>query len=166
MYKLFATTLISAVVLTAPALAGAEQCSPEQIRHNEELPRRLATADLGDAKNLRKTVEELMDPDYVQHNPLISDLKGREGFITAVARLIEQKIPPEYKMPQFVMANCDYVAAMILFKRPDPDRPGQTYDSYWFDLWRVKNGRFIEHWDQAIKGQDYHWDIVLPMNKK
>jgi predicted SnoaL-like aldol condensation-catalyzing enzyme len=32
---------------------------------------------------------------------------------------------------------------------PDPRDPGKTYRSYWFDMWRVEDGKLAEHWDGA-----------------
>jgi predicted SnoaL-like aldol condensation-catalyzing enzyme len=127
---------------------------------------KLAAADMNDLKVLRQTADELFAVDYKQHNPLVTDLQGREGFVDAMKRLVQQGIAARYPEPMLVLANCNYASAMILFKRPDGDKPGATYNSYWFDIWRIENGKFVEHWDQAIKGQDYDWDVVLPLNAK
>jgi predicted SnoaL-like aldol condensation-catalyzing enzyme len=38
------------------------------------------------------------------------------------------------------------------FKRDAKDpKDGSTYNSYWFDTYRVKNGKVIEHWDAATR---------------
>ena len=36
-------------------------------------------------------------------------------------------------------------------KKPEPSNPAKTYDSFWFDMFRVKDGKLVEHWDNATK---------------
>jgi predicted SnoaL-like aldol condensation-catalyzing enzyme len=143
---------------------GTNNCPPAQIEHNEELIWRLAEADLDDPQVMLKATGDLIHPDYIQHNPFVAHLKGRQGVEEAFLSLIKQGISARYAKPALVLANCNYVAAMIHFKRPEPDQPTTTYDSYWFDIWRIEDGKLIEHWDQTIKGLDYQWDVVLPLN--
>jgi predicted SnoaL-like aldol condensation-catalyzing enzyme len=52
--------------------------------------------------------------------------------------------------PLFV-AEGDLVVMMQPIEREDPDQPGKTYVSYWFDMWRIEDGRLAEHWDGAPK---------------
>jgi predicted SnoaL-like aldol condensation-catalyzing enzyme len=35
--------------------------------------------------------------------------------------------------------------------RQDPTAaPGTWYQAYTFDTWRVRNGKIVEHWDNAV----------------
>ncbi|MEI7949066.1 MAG: hypothetical protein WCI66_02320 [Gammaproteobacteria bacterium] len=37
--------------------------------------------------------------------------------------------------------------------RADPNHPGAEYKVAWFDLYRLADGRLIEHWNAAAKGE-------------
>ena len=34
--------------------------------------------------------------------------------------------------------------------RPDPVTPGRWFEAFTFDMFRVKNGKLVEHWDTAV----------------
>ena len=57
---------------------------------------------------------------------------------------------PAPEPPVFV-AEGDKVVMMLARDLPDPDDPGKTYRSYWFDMWRIEDGKLAEHWDGAPK---------------
>ncbi|PRY18292.1 nuclear transport factor 2 family protein [Kineococcus rhizosphaerae] len=95
---------------------------------------------------------DYVTPEYVQHNPdipsgadaIIAFAKSEAG---AAARAAMRPSPE----PPVMVAEGDFVVQMISRDLPDPDNPGGTYRSYWFDLWRVEDGRLAEHWDAAPK---------------
>jgi len=111
-----------------------------------------------------KAIELLLDPEvsdqareyltegYIQHNPEIES--GADGIIaftkTDEGRRARENMRPAPEPPVLV-AEGDKVVMMISRDVPDPDRPGQTYRAYWFDMWRVENGRLAEHWDAVTK---------------
>jgi hypothetical protein len=33
----------------------------------------------------------------------------------------------------------------------DPGIPGETYTTTWFDMFRIADGKIVEHWDPAQK---------------
>jgi predicted SnoaL-like aldol condensation-catalyzing enzyme len=35
---------------------------------------------------------------------------------------------------------------------PDPRSPGKNYTTTHFDMWRMKDGKADEHWDEAALG--------------
>jgi predicted SnoaL-like aldol condensation-catalyzing enzyme len=49
------------------------------------------------------------------------------------------------------MAEGDLVQVMFKRPRPEVDDASKTYMSFWFDLFRVKDGKIVEHWDCALK---------------
>ncbi|MGA2564318.1 MAG: nuclear transport factor 2 family protein [Steroidobacteraceae bacterium] len=102
----------------------------------------------------------LMHPHYVQHNPSfkrfadINGLSGKEGFLAylKVLRAGQPTAPPQGPAgdPTYrIFVDGDYVVVLQLRKPPDPQNPGKTYESFWFDAWRVKDGRLYEHWDPS-----------------
>jgi predicted SnoaL-like aldol condensation-catalyzing enzyme len=103
------------------------------------------------------SVSKFMSDDYVEHNPMFAggrdDLvkfleSGRFGKWTTTPGKVEDKLKAP---PALVVAEGDMVT--WIFKRPrkDPKDPAKTYDSFWFDAFRIKNGKIVEHWDGATK---------------
>ncbi|RSM40408.1 hypothetical protein DMA12_27040 [Amycolatopsis balhimycina DSM 5908] len=87
---------------------------------------------------------------YLQHNPNIAS--GADAIIawtkTEEARHARESMRPAPEPPVMV-AEGDKVVMMISRDLPDPREPGKTYRSYWFDMWRVEDGKLAEHWDGA-----------------
>ena len=50
-----------------------------------------------------------------------------------------------------VVAEGDLVALVTMQEHPHPSRAGRTYTTTWFDMFRVADGRLVEHWDAATK---------------
>ncbi|EIZ79123.1 hypothetical protein WSK_2310 [Novosphingobium sp. Rr 2-17] len=132
-------------------------CPAAQIEANKELAR------LFDIKLDPKIAYEHMDPGYIQHNPMakrigdVNGVSGRDEF-KLLLDLKDKGIggrPPELpgQPPEdtyhFVMATCDHVFLLKKSYPPDPQHPGQFYEAFDFDLWRVENGKLVEHWDGA-----------------
>jgi predicted SnoaL-like aldol condensation-catalyzing enzyme len=108
---------------------------------------------------------ELMHPDYIQHNPVfkrfgeINGTRGREEFrLLLESRRVAANAPPA-AVPAtpapagdkryMVMADGDVVTVLQKRYQPDPLKPGEYYESFWYDTWRVKDGKLYEHWDAA-----------------
>ena len=108
----------------------------------------------------------IMHNDYIQHNPMfkrfgeINGTHGKEEFSLLMKTMFRNGPPPDQAKkggPQppagdpkhIVIAEGDLV--MILQKRfePDPMKPGKFYETFWFDMWRVKDNKLYEHWDAA-----------------
>jgi predicted SnoaL-like aldol condensation-catalyzing enzyme len=53
--------------------------------------------------------------------------------------------------PATVIAEDDLVMVMWKVKRPEPLDKSKTYEAFWFDMFRVKNSKLVEHWDNAAK---------------
>ena len=96
-----------------------------------------------------RQAERLMTPSYIQHNPNIAS--GREAIIqftqTEAAQRARENMVPAGE--PFLLAEGDYVVMMLPRRVPHPHEPGETYMSYWFDMWRLENGLIAEHWDGA-----------------
>ena len=95
---------------------------------------------------------EYLTESYIQHNPNIDS--GADAIIewtkTDQAREARESMRPAPEPPVFV-AEGDKVVMMLARDLPDPDDPGKTYRSYWFDMWRIEDGKLAEHWDGAPK---------------
>ena len=105
----------------------------------------------------------MMDPGYVQHNPVfarfaqINGVSGSAAFEAYVKAAQASRAPgpappaatgnadPTYK----VLADNNYVVVVARHNLPDPQNAGKTYESFSFELWRLKNGKLAEHWDAS-----------------
>ena len=96
-------------------------------------------------------MKDYYDPDIIEHNPNVKS--GISGFAETMGRRWVPK-PIEARLkapPAMVLADGDTVTLVFRRPRPDPADPARTYDTYWFDLFRLKNGKVVEHWDAATR---------------
>ncbi len=89
-----------------------------------------------------------MAEDYVQHNPNVPT--GRQGFIDFFGRFERQPVRPEIDDLVTMVAEGDLVVLAFRRELPDPQNPGQTYTTTWFDMFRIENGKIAEHWDVIV----------------
>lgn len=75
---------------------------------------------------------------YMQHNPLVGD--GLHGLGTALAAMAEAGQEMAYTETHLVVAEGNFVFAA------SEGTIGETTTAF-FDLFRVKNGLVVEHWD-------------------
>ena len=86
---------------------------------------------------------------YFQHNPNVPF--GTEALANFVkgSRPVRE-VQSTITLPLVAMvAEGDFV--MVNFVRPETDADGKPYTTTWFDLYRLKDGKIIEHWDAALK---------------
>ncbi len=103
----------------------------------------------GDVERL----DELVDDDYVNHNRYAGP--GRQGvkdvFAALLAALPDLTVTVE---DAFAAAGGDRVAARITYRGTFTapymglEPTGQPVTMTTIDLWRVDDGRFVEHWDE------------------
>lgn len=97
------------------------------------------------------TADQFIAADYIQHNPLVPDgLAPVKKFFSGRK---PTTIPTDSKSWKTkvvsVTAEDDRVVVAFVRELPDPRTPGKTYTTTWFDMWRVMDGKVIEHWDAA-----------------
>jgi len=94
--------------------------------------------------------EEYMREDYIQHNPSVPT--GRAAFVEFFSQMEPQPIQPTIQRPLISMvAEGDMVVLSFVHEVEDPDNPGETYKTTWFDMFRIENGKIAEHWDSALR---------------
>jgi predicted SnoaL-like aldol condensation-catalyzing enzyme len=98
-------------------------------------------------------IDQFIAPDFVEHNPSIPG--GRDElvkFIKSLPHPANDDVGQEMKNPPaYIVAEGDLVT--FIFKQPtaDPKDKTKTYDRFTFDLFRIRNGKIVEHWDGATK---------------
>ncbi|WP_428101480.1 nuclear transport factor 2 family protein [Candidatus Rariloculus sp.] len=93
--------------------------------------------------------DQYLTPDFIEHNPNVPT--GREGVEAFIAMRGEPR-PIQVRVEQeliAITAEGDLVTLMFVAEYDDPNEPGQTYRSTWYDTFRVVDGMIVEHWDPA-----------------
>ena len=80
-------------------------------------------------------------PRYIQHNPGAPD--GIEGFKTFV-NFLKEKFPQSHSEIRRVFADGDHVILHVHAVR-EPGTRGRAI----VDIFRLENGKIVEHWDVA-----------------
>ncbi len=94
--------------------------------------------DVMQGNNPSKTPDYFDGDTYIQHNTHIAD--GLSGLGTALENFAKQGINMVYTKIHQVLAQGNFVLAV------SEGTFGGSPTSY-YDLWRIENGKIIEHWD-------------------
>ena len=94
---------------------------------------------------------KFLAPEYHQHNPnattglavVIEYFKSLKLKTTPVPDQITNKVVS-------IVAERDLVVVALV--REEKDNDGTPYTTTWFDMYRIANGKIVEHWDTALKG--------------
>ncbi len=91
-------------------------------------------------------------PDFIEHNPAVPP-GGLDGLKAFLKRRFPEPKPAGARLqnpPAVVLVDGDVVT--WIFQRDQKDaRDGSSYQSFWFDAYRVRNGKVVEHWDAATR---------------
>lgn len=89
---------------------------------------------------------------YTQHNPLAGN--GLEAvifyFVEVAKRERTENCGELTTEVVAVLASDDLVTVVMPRVLPVPGKPGETYSTTWFDMWRFVDGKADEHWDPAM----------------
>ena len=120
------------------ALLGHAGAATADAEANKALVRDYMTKLLVE-KQVEQAVTQYADPNLIQHNPYIAD--GSAAVIGFLGNMLEQNPGFRYDIKRMI-AEDDLVAihAHVTFA---PEDPGMAA----FDLFRVKDGKVVEHWD-------------------
>jgi len=147
--KLIATTLFLAVNLTCVQAQEVNNSlkNKNSMMKQEENNKQIATTAyqriFGDLDTT--AVDDYMSKDFIQHNPTIAD--GPQGVKALVQMLVSKGIPKQKIEFKHIIAEGDIV---ILHSRY-----GMAGKEWRFiDIYRVKNGKLVEHWDASMQMPD------------
>jgi predicted SnoaL-like aldol condensation-catalyzing enzyme len=95
-----------------------------------------------------KDAPKYLSARYIQHNPNVAS--GLEPVMKFFGSRPELPIPARNEWRTKVVsvtAEGDLVVVAVVRELPDPRKPGSTYTTTWFDMWRIQDGKADEHWD-------------------
>ena len=95
--------------------------------------------------------DKYLSDEYVQHNPNVQS--GRAAFVDFFSKIKKpQTIAPHIQAPLvFIVAERDLVILSFGREYTDPKDPTKRYVTTWFDMFRIANGKIVEHWDPALR---------------
>lgn len=97
-------------------------------------------------------VDKYVVESYVQHNPNVPN--GRGALVGFVSRRNPTPKPVEaqVKAPLVsIVAERDIVVLGFVREYAEPKDASRKYTTTWFDMFRIENGKIVEHWDSAMK---------------
>ena len=152
---LIAGLLLSSVALAQERVVGA--ADPDALFHSSD-PKLDANKqvayhifkDILEGSNV-EAIDKYLTARYIQHNPNIPS--GHDG-LRKMLSMVKPKPPAERLSAHVVavVAEGDLVIVSTVQPLPDPRSPGKTYTTTHFDMWRIKDGKADEHWDEAQLG--------------
>jgi predicted SnoaL-like aldol condensation-catalyzing enzyme len=96
-----------------------------------------------------EAADQYLAPEYHQHNPNAET--GREGVKAYFRALNLQPTAVPDTIPNLVSIVAERDLVVLSFVREGKDKEGKPYTTTSFDMFRVANGKIVEHWDIATK---------------
>jgi len=85
--------------------------------------------------------ERYVGSTYTQHNPQVPD--GKDGAIKALSYVLTSVFPRSRVIVKRTVAQRNLVAVHLLWDQ----KPGETRGVAIIDIFRLDNGKIVEHWD-------------------
>ena len=100
-----------------------------------------------------ESIDKYVGENYIQHNPNVAT--GRAALVEQIAKSVKKQPPlVRVRAPIVSMvAEGNYVVVSLVSEIPDVRDPQKRYTTTWFDMFRIEDGKIVEHWDSAQKLQ-------------
>lgn len=93
--------------------------------------------------------DRYLAPEYHQHNPNAeTGLEGVKAYFRAQGR---PAMEPKDYIDRLVSIVAERDLVVLALVREGTDKDGNDYTTTWFDMFRVADGKIVEHWDTATK---------------
>jgi predicted SnoaL-like aldol condensation-catalyzing enzyme len=98
----------------------------------------------------REAIDKYFASSFIQHAATMAP--GLEGIRNMVNRGQPQAVPAKTGLrPTALIAEGDFVAAIFPRQYADPKDPSKKYTTAGIELYRIENGKIVEHWDEHEK---------------
>ena len=107
--------------------------------------------DLLEANRWKEDAAKYLSEEYIQHNPAVAS--GLAPVMKFFGNRPSSPIPDRKSWKTqvvAVVAEDDLVVVAFRREMDDPRKPGAKYTTTWFDMWRIKDGKAVEHWDYGL----------------
>ncbi len=93
--------------------------------------------------------DRYLAPEYHQHNPNAeTGLEGVKAYFRAAGM---QKTEVKDYIERLVSITAERDLVTLALVRAETDSNGEDYTTTWFDMFRVRDGMIVEHWDTAMR---------------
>src|ERR1051325_4997338 len=124
--------VLAALAVAMPALAADIEANKKTV---------LEFYEAGLNKKDFEAASKYFGPKYIQHNPGAPDgIEGFKGFVN----FLKEKFPNSHSEIKKVFADGDFVILHVHAVR-EPGTRGRAI----VDIFRLENGKIVEHWDVA-----------------
>ena len=95
-------------------------------------------------------MDKYASQEFINHNP--NEANGLAGTKEYLGKVVGGPRPVKDTLDGLVtiFAEGDMVILAFVRSYDDPNVPGEKYTTTWFDMFRVKDGLVVEHWDPAM----------------
>lgn len=152
-----AATLPLAAAAQSPVQPAADHepllASPDpQLRANKRLVYDF-WREVFEAGNVAKAADYVADS-YIQHNPNVPTGRAPMERFIVQRNPTPKPVEARVKAPLVsIVAERDIVVLSFVRENAEPKDGTSKYTTTWFDMFRVENGKIVEHWDGAVKPQ-------------
>lgn len=96
-----------------------------------------------------EAADKYLAPEYHQHNPNAdTGLEAVKAYFRAAGM---QKTDVKDYIERLVAITAERDLVTLALVREGMDSNGEPFTTTWFDMFRVEDGKIIEHWDTAMK---------------
>jgi predicted SnoaL-like aldol condensation-catalyzing enzyme len=142
MKTLLRTAMVCSLALVAAPIVGIAADTPQEAANKKlvlDYYRDIeATMAAGKMSEMRKLDAQYRDPGYIQHS-----VHGQAGPGTQSGG----GGPPKMGPPKLLAITAEGDKVIQVTSRSITDSEGKPNDTIIFNMFRVKNGKLIEHWD-------------------